>query len=90
MADWSAKRRSVRIEIAERRDDVTISIIDDGVGMSEDTLTSLFVSDGRNRSGIGLSNTDKRLKQLYSRSLSIISAINQGISVTFYISKKAT
>lgn len=78
---------NIRIRITDRLKSVEISIIDDGVGMNEETLLRVFDNQSKAGSGIGLCNTDRRLKQMYGKGLEIQSAPNQGTIVSFQIPK---
>ncbi|MBO9597148.1 MAG: response regulator, partial [Cohnella sp.] len=56
---------TIRIQVIGYEDSAEIVISDNGVGMNEEKLRSLFVSHPVGKSGIGLLNTNRRLKQLY-------------------------
>lgn len=77
----------IRIVITDKMNSVEIVIKDDGVGMNEETLLDVLGSQSNTRSGIGLRNTDRRLKQMYGKGLLIQSAPNQGTIVSFQIPK---
>jgi sensor histidine kinase YesM len=64
---------------------VEISVTDNGTGMDRNTLEHLLDKHQERRSGIGLLNTNQRLKQLYGRGLHIHSAIGHGTTVTFWV-----
>lgn len=78
----------IQIQIKEQGDYVKISIIDNGVGMTEDKIHQLLSSKPNQTLGIGVPNTDKRLKQLYGMGLIISSELNEGTIVTFMIPKE--
>ncbi|MNY70182.1 Histidine kinase-, DNA gyrase B-, and HSP90-like ATPase [compost metagenome] len=61
-------------------------IKDDGVGMDEATLQTIRSGSEQNR-GVGVQNTDRRLRRLYGRGLEIRSTPDQGTIVTFTIPK---
>lgn len=73
------------IRIQQREDGTEIAIIDDGVGMSLEELDRLLSPHQEQDSGIGLRNTDRRLKQVYGKGLSISSLPNQGTTVSFHV-----
>ncbi|TQR95402.1 hybrid sensor histidine kinase/response regulator [Paenibacillus ottowii] len=73
------------IRIQQREDDTEIAIIDDGVGMSQEELDRLLSPHQEQDNGIGLRNTDRRLKQVYGKGLSISSLPNQGTTVSFHV-----
>lgn len=77
----------IRIQIKEQLEFVGVMIADDGVGMTEDKLEQLLNNQSDHMRGIGLPNTDKRLKQLYGHGLVITSSLGQGTMVTFNIPK---
>lgn len=78
---------TVRIRI-ERRDDATfVAVEDDGGGMTREQAGMLLQMEPstEGRSGIGLSNTNRRLKRLYGQGLTIRSEPGEGTSVSFVI-----
>lgn len=78
------------IRIAEDAGHVEVCVEDDGAGMDESTLDKLLersVPRSGGRSGIGLINTDRRLKQLYGQGLFIESRPGLGTKVTFRVMK---
>nr|WP_230203663.1 ATP-binding protein [Bacillus massiliigorillae] len=78
---------TVRIGINHQQQGVLISIVDNGVGMTENQLQELLTYPLNEQQGIGLLNTDKRLKQLYGSGLIIQSVLNEGTAVSFFIPK---
>ncbi len=62
-----------------------ISIIDNGVGINEEKIQQMFTIKPDQKKGIGLVNTDQRLKRLYGRGLHINSVIGVGTTVTMRI-----
>ncbi|MGZ0039357.1 ATP-binding protein [Paenibacillus ottowii] len=73
------------IRIQQREDGTEIAILDDGVGMSQEELDRLLSPHQEQDNGIGLRNTDRRLKQVYGKGLSISSLPNQGTTVSFHV-----
>lgn len=73
----------IRIRIAEHASHFEIAISDDGVGMDKEVLSAKHLK----RRGIGLANTDQRLKQLYGKGLNIQSNPDHGTTVSFEIPK---
>lgn len=75
----------IRIRIVGFEDGADISVEDDGVGMDEDALR--LALDGRSdrKIGIGLLNTNRRLKQIYGNGLRIRSRRNEGTVVAFTV-----
>lgn len=89
----------VRIGVREEADgSVRVEVSDDGIGMGRELAESLLIpaADGnspqarksnRTRSGIGLLNIHRRLLHLHGGGLTIVSAENEGTSVSFRIQK---
>ncbi|OAB45949.1 hybrid sensor histidine kinase/response regulator [Paenibacillus glacialis] len=82
-----ARGGTITIGISENDDYVEVSISDDGVGMDVEKVESLLISHPQQMRGIGLLNTDRRLKQTYGIGLQISSALDQGTTVSFTIPK---
>lgn len=84
------KRRSggeVRIRISDLGPSVEVCVSDNGVGIDEETVKHLLDRKKDKRTGIGLLNTDRRLKQFCGRGLRIESLLGSGTSVSFTITK---
>ncbi|TVX93536.1 ATP-binding protein [Paenibacillus agilis] len=79
------KGGTITIRIASCPDGVNISIIDDGIGMEEENVRMLFEPAGNRSTGIGLINTDRRLKQAYGNGLHIHSRLGEGTEVSFVV-----
>ncbi|TDG00938.1 response regulator [Paenibacillus piri] len=77
----------VKIRITSYGDYAEIAIEDDGVGMDEDTRERLLDRRSGQPQGIGLLNTDRRLKQVYGNGLKVRSIPNQGTTVAFHVTK---
>jgi two-component system sensor histidine kinase ChiS len=71
---------TVTIYIEEKKENFTIAITDNGVGF--ETKTS------KEKTSVGLINTEQRLKQLFGVELAIDSVIDQGTTISFSIPKK--
>lgn len=83
-----ARGGTILIRIAEYEDKAEVYIEDDGVGMDETTIRHILIrSSAKEQQGIGLINTDQRLKQLYGQGLHIESRLNEGTIVSFQILK---
>lgn len=76
---------TILIRIKEAAACVEVSVSDNGVGMSRDPLKQHAGATSEVYSGIGLRNTDRRLKQLYRQGLQIQSSLDQGTTVSFQI-----
>lgn len=73
----------IRISCVETRAEITIK--DDGVGMDEVQLQRLLERHKGSDSGIGLINTDQRLKRHFGTGLHITSSLDAGTTVTFHV-----
>lgn len=74
----------IRIRIQDYGTYAEIAIIDDGVGMKPKIVEEIL---GEHPDGIGVANTNRRLKQLYGQGLTIISVPDNGTTVKFQIPK---
>ena len=76
------------ITIRIRKEDgyTEIAVIDDGIGMDEEKIKEIFTIQPDRKRGIGLVNTEQRLKQLYGKGLYVISTPGVGTIVTFTVS----
>lgn len=80
------KGGTLHIRIARQQDRSTlIDVKDNGKGMEQEQVNQLLNSSIKGKSGIGISNTNRRLTQLYGRGLSIKSKPNEGTTVSFAI-----
>ncbi|WP_378126535.1 ATP-binding protein [Cohnella boryungensis] len=77
----------VRIRITDLGRTVEICVSDNGVGIEEETLAQLLDRQKGGRTGIGLLNTDRRLKQFCGSGLRVESKLGSGTSVSFTIPK---
>ncbi|WP_261305245.1 ATP-binding protein [Paenibacillus andongensis] len=78
---------TIHIRIMSTEESFEISIRDNGVGMGKERIQRLFANSSDISMGIGLRNTDRRLKQLYGKGLQIQSIPDQGTTVSFQIPK---
>lgn len=79
------KSGTVRIRIARQEGGTLIEVQDNGKGMEPEQVMKLMSPALQGRSGIGVSNTNRRLTQLYGRGLSINSTSNTGTTVSFIV-----
>ncbi|MCP3775979.1 ATP-binding protein [Paenibacillus sp. MZ04-78.2] len=82
------KGGTVRIRIAREDGFIHVEVADDGKGMEPDKVRQLLNPPAKSRRGIGLSNTNRRLTQLYGQGLFIRSKPKEGTTVSFVIPKK--
>ncbi|OKL38353.1 hypothetical protein BLL40_00040 [Domibacillus mangrovi] len=78
---------TVCIRVKNHAEHVEISITDDGVGMDEAIVKDLLSDSNDTRRGIGLRNTDRRLKRIYGQGLQISSVPNEGTQIMFNVPK---
>lgn len=76
---------TVNISVKEQDERVKISIIDSGVGISEDIIERVY-SDTMPENRIGLYNVHLRLKLIYGEGL-IIKRLEKGTKIEFYIKR---
>lgn len=83
------KGGTVCIRIKDGPDFVAISVIDNGVGIDPTILHELQSGNDQKstNSGLGIRNTDLRLKRIYGQRLHIESTLNKGTTVSFRIPK---
>lgn len=80
----------VSINIIEHDTYFEIAICDDGVGMSDEKVQQILSDDPDTSEGVGVTNTNRRLKKLFRKGLSITSQPGQGTTVSFHIPKEAS
>lgn len=73
----------IRIAVHETYAEITVE--DDGVGMDKAQLQQLLERKADSRSGVGLINTDQRLKRHFGTGLHIESTSGIGTKVTFHV-----
>lgn len=75
------------IRIVSLADSYEVSVSDDGIGMSEELQRQILDQPYGLGKGVGLRNTDRRLRQFYGKGLHIQSVPDQGTTVRFSIPK---
>ncbi|MGG3836905.1 ATP-binding protein [Paenibacillus thiaminolyticus] len=78
----------IHIRVAAEENGTRIIVADDGAGMDPHTAEQVLYRDKPPHGGIGLLNTDKRLRKLYGEGLNIQSVVGEGTTVSFFIPKK--
>ncbi|MBD8005630.1 ATP-binding protein [Bacillus norwichensis] len=76
---------TIHIRIVHQESFTLIEVKDNGIGIEQERINHLLNLSIKETGGIGLSNTNRRLTQLYGRGLSIISKPNEGTTVSFMI-----
>ncbi|WP_188499057.1 ATP-binding protein [Pullulanibacillus pueri] len=79
---------TINICIENGLKEIKISIKDSGVGMTREVLQRIQEKSFNKDGGIGLQNTNRRLKQFYGKGLEVRSIPNQGTTVSFCIPNK--
>src|SRR5690625_5196516 len=62
-----------------------IHISDTGIGMDEQTLQTVFTIPSDQKQGIGIVNTQQRLKRLYGKGLQVTSELGVGTTITITV-----
>lgn len=84
----------VRAQPSDREGFTVISVADDGPGMSEETIASLYSSmkkgytDSTKKSGVGIANVEQRIRLYYASEkagLRIHSVLGEGTTISFEI-----
>ncbi|WP_374706615.1 ATP-binding protein [Paenibacillus sp. J2TS4] len=73
----------IRISVYETH--AEISVEDDGIGMDDVQLQRILDRKADSRAGVGLINTDQRLKRHFGTGLQIKSTLGAGTKVTFHV-----
>ncbi|MFC3801556.1 ATP-binding protein [Cohnella sp. GCM10012308] len=81
---------TVRIRVLRADGRVRIEVCDDGVGMTEEQARLALTQPASGRRGVGLYNTNRRLKRLYGEGLRIVSQPGQGTIVSFEVPERAS
>jgi len=82
----NAQGGTVLIQVVEESEQMTISVQDNGKGMTEEEVKQLFTENtAKERTSVGLRNVNHRLKQFYGERLIVQSAPNEGTTVSFHI-----
>ncbi len=77
----------ILIRISNQTSHVLVSVKDDGVGMNEETLQRIKESRSESGQGVGLINTNSRLKRHYGEGLEIESSPGKGTKISFILDK---
>lgn len=78
---------TVCIRITDLGNCVQIAIIDNGIGMDEAKLKQVLDEKNETGRGIGVINTNRRLKRIYGRGLQVTSSPGQGTEAMFEVPK---
>lgn len=79
------KGGTIYIRIVRQNGFTLVEVRDDGKGLEEVEVRQLLDQPIRRNGGIGLSNTNRRLMQMYGKGLSIYSEPDKGTTVSFII-----
>lgn len=79
----------VSIIIKNHEQYYTVAVADNGVGMDEDMQQELLREHPSAATGVGLINTNRRLKWHYRRGISIKSELGAGTTISFHIPKSS-
>lgn len=78
---------TVTVRIRNREEAIEISVIDNGVGLDEQTISEILIAHPDRKRGIGLINTEQRLQRLFGTGLRIKSVVNEGSEFSFIVPK---
>ncbi|MFA1818862.1 histidine kinase [Virgibacillus oceani] len=78
---------TVTIRITEQESHFEIAVVDEGVGMEQEKIRKILDEQPHHLNGIGVANTNKRLKKLYGGGLEMESEPGAGTSVRFQVPK---
>lgn len=76
---------TILIKVTSYEGHSEVIVQDDGIGMNEEKITEILSSKPGQTRGIGIVNTNKRLKQTFGTELNIFSTPGQGTTVMFNI-----
>ncbi|GED67956.1 hypothetical protein BRE01_16580 [Brevibacillus reuszeri] len=76
---------TVQVRIVRQKDSTLFEVKDDGCGMEETIVRQNLDLSMKDKGGIGVSNTNRRLTQMYGKGLSIESRPGEGTAVSFVI-----
>lgn len=79
---------TVKISVTHDEQVTTITIQDDGVGITADKVKELLTGPNHHQHGIGIANTNRRLIQLFGKGLVIDSQVNKGTTISFHVPKQ--
>lgn len=79
---------TIRIAAVDHGDHIEIEVSDDGVGFDEKILHQVLQERPEVPVGIGLRNTNRRLRQIHGSGLNVVSIAGQGAKITFHIRKR--
>ncbi|MFD1206180.1 ATP-binding protein [Sporosarcina contaminans] len=79
---------TVTISVSNYEDYDIISIKDNGIGMTAEKIEELLSGSNKHQYGIGIGNANRRLKQLFGKSIRIESELHKGTIVSFQIPKQ--
>jgi two-component system, sensor histidine kinase ChiS len=78
---------TVGLSITVEGDFYKVLVTDDGIGMEQEKIVDILQLKKKPGSGVGVSNTHRRLIQLFGEGLTITSEVGKGTDVCFHIPK---
>ncbi|MFC5732448.1 ATP-binding protein [Cytobacillus gottheilii] len=78
-------RGKLLISIARESEGVNITISDNGIGMTKQKMNEILSDDRLKNRGVGVYNTNLRLKKLYGTGLQMTSSLGQGTTISFKV-----
>ncbi|MDG0795193.1 ATP-binding protein [Cohnella ginsengisoli] len=81
---------TVRVRVFRGKGCTTVEVVDDGAGMTEEQASRALTQSASAGRGVGLYNTNRRLKRIFGQGLRIVSRPGQGTIVSFDIPDRAS
>lgn len=78
----------IRVSVYDKHAEITVE--DDGIGMDKDQVQRILERKAGSSSGVGLINTDQRLKRHFGTGLDIQSTVDTGTKVTFHVRNRSS
>lgn len=79
---------TVILRVKNVRDRFIIEVEDNGIGMTEEEINKIKYAKPSEKTGVGLTNIDMRLKKFYKTGIDIQSSVGKGTKISFSIPKQ--
>lgn len=79
------RKDTITLRISKEKQFFIIQVEDNGIGIKEEKLASVQLFEKKNSDGVGLSNINERLKELYHENLTVETTADQGTRISFCI-----
>ena len=78
----------IKIKVEEIDNKIKITVEDNGVGMEEGKLATIINKSTSTHAGVGLMNTNQRIKRLFGEGLTINSVKGKGTTISFFVNRE--